>query len=378
MSTITTTRTMEGFAPNGLTLPPALPMPIPAPVQTTGSRRKHKLIAAVASLVAAGLVAALVFHGYVAYLLAYPYVAPLASNPQEAIGLPYEDVVFPSSSGETTVSGWFVPAPADSFAPALMTASASNGTGTAVRAAVAGESHRTVVFSHGYGANREESWVPMYDLTKMLHGLGYNVLLFDYGYASKQYKAPATGGREESHQLLAAVQYAKSRGADDIVVWGFSMGGGTALQTALVTDEIDAMILDSLFLPSPETLFDNLNQYVPLPKYPSLPLIQTLIPLWSGTGFGSIPSEQVIGHRFSIPIFIVHGTNDDKASFHTAMAIADNQDPAISRSWIVENGRHELLFRSHPREYIQRTALFLSQVDQRLQAEREASGIALH
>jgi fermentation-respiration switch protein FrsA (DUF1100 family) len=332
--------------PQALPLPPFLKTSL-----AVAQRRKHKWIATIAAIIAMFFIAIVIFHGYVAWMLAYPYVAPLASNPKEAIGIDYEEVIYPSHSGETTVSGWYLPAPAVDGSSDF--------------------SKRTVVFSHGYGANREESWVPMYDLAKLLHDLSYNVLLFDYGYASKQYRAPATGGREESQQLLASVNYARSRGAEDIVVWGFSMGAGTALQTALVTDEIDAMILDSLFVPSSEALFDNLNQFVELPRFPSLPLIETMIPLWTGTDFGSIPAEEVVAHPYDMPIYIIHGTKDAKASYETAQAISANQKNAMSRSWIVEDGQHEMIFRKHPTEYIGRAAMFLSQVDSVIAAEHE-------
>ena len=230
---------------------PALPVP--------GVKRGTQyLTATIAAFLAMLLIAAFIFHGYVAWMLAYPYVEPLSSNPEKAIGLSYEDVVFPSHSGKTTVGGWYIPA-----------SSNDDHTMRAAMSSTGSDSSRTVIFSHGYGANREEDWVPMYELAELLHDMHYNVLMFDYGYASGPYKAPATGGHEESQQLLAAVDYAHNRGAEEIVVWGFSMGAGTALQTALLTDEIDAMILDSLFIPSPETLFDNLTQFVPLPKFPS-------------------------------------------------------------------------------------------------------------
>lgn len=334
----------------GLTaVPQALPLPPFVKTNAAAQRRKHRWIASIAAVIAMIFIAIVIFHGYVAWMLAYPYVAPLSSNPKNAIGVEYEEVVFPSNSGNTTVSGWYVPAFKEEGSPAA----------------------RTVVFSHGYGANREESWVPMYDLTKLMHDLRYNVLLFDYGYASEQYKAPATGGREESQQLLASIHYARSRGAEDIVVWGFSMGAGTALQTALITDEIDAMILDSLFVPSSEALFDNLNQFVTLPRFPSLPLIEKMIPLWTGSDFGSIPANQVARHEYDMPIYVIHGTKDAKASYETAEAIAANQRNAVSRSWIVEGGQHEMIFRKHPTEYIGRAAMFLSQVDSTAAAAQE-------
>ncbi len=81
------------------------------------SRGKHLLVASIASLAAMCLLAVIIFHGYVAWMLAFPFVAPLSSNPQAAIGLDYEDVIFPSKSGDTTVSGWFIPAEADAGEP---------------------------------------------------------------------------------------------------------------------------------------------------------------------------------------------------------------------------------------------------------------------
>ncbi|GGG78062.1 alpha/beta hydrolase [Paenibacillus radicis (ex Gao et al. 2016)] len=319
------------------------------------SRRYHLLTAWTAAIAAMCLLLVVVFHGYVAWMLAHPYVAPLTSNPKDAIGLDYEDIVIPSHSGKTMVSGWYVPAAGDSADVTL--ASSANASSVS--------SNRTVVFSHGYGANREETWVPMYDLTNLLHSLHYNVVLFDYGYASYEYKAPATGGLEESQQLLAAVDYAKSRGAEEIVVWGFSMGAGTALQAALQTDDIDAMILDSLFLASPDTLYNNVKQIVDLPRFPSMTLIESMMPIWSGASLKQIPVDRIMDSKgYNIPLYIIHGTSDAKAPYQTAETIAAEQSNPLSRSWIVPRGQHEMLFREYPNEYIQRAALFLSQVNQ--------------
>ncbi|MFD0961315.1 alpha/beta hydrolase [Paenibacillus chungangensis] len=349
MNTMITPHSLDGSLAGNTRALPTFPTRS-NPAATTGTRKRHLLAAILASIAAMCLITVLLFHGFVAWTLAYPFVPPLASNPKEAIGLAYEEIIIPSHSGNTTVSGWYIPAS---------------------EAGHANEANRTIVFSHGYGANREESWVPMYELTKLVHRLDYNVLLFDYGYASKEYKAPATGGREESAQLLAVVNYAKTRGAQEVVVWGFSMGAGTALQAALASDEIDAMILDSLFLPSPKALFDNLTRYVALPEFPSLPLLESMLHLWTGTSFDALPVDAIMNYQYDIPIFIVHGTNDDKAAQVTAETIAANQKEQLSRSWIVENGYHELLYRKNPKEYIQRAALFLSQVEQKLESEAE-------
>ncbi|GGD87644.1 alpha/beta hydrolase [Paenibacillus nasutitermitis] len=365
MSTSAIPMLPAGFTPEG-----SLPSPRhslqPAGKTISRARRRHAAIAVVSAFMALLLVAIVAFHGYVAWIIAHPYVAPLTSNPQIAKGLDYKDANFPSKSGRTTVHGWYIGANAAAAPPVYKTAAASTDQNGQVDAASPAASKRTVIFSHGYGANREETWVPMYELAALLHRLHYNVLMFDYGYASEQDRSPATGGIEEAQQLLAAVQYAREQGAEQVVVWGFSMGAGTALQAALQTDDsdkIDALILDSLFLPSPESLFNNVRQYLDLPRFPSLPLVQMMLPFWTGTSFNQIPAQQVMQTSYTIPTFIMHGTEDLKAPIATAEHIASSQANPLSREWIVQGGKHELLFQTRPKEYIQRAALFLSQVD---------------
>src|SRR5690606_29114809 len=124
----------------------------PAPQAPSGSRYRHLAVSLVSSFVVLVLLAVIAVHGYIAWTLAHPYVAPLGSNPKLAKNLDYEDISFASMSGRTVVDGWYIPSTQ--------------------------HSSRTVVFSHGYGANREETWVPMYDLANLLHGLRYNVLMF--------------------------------------------------------------------------------------------------------------------------------------------------------------------------------------------------------
>lgn len=310
-----------------------------------GTKRKSKLthfsIASIVAVIAFVGLTIVVSHAIIAWNLAFPYVPPLESNPLEKKQLPYEVVVYPSRSGETTVDSWYIPA----LSPVAKT-----------------EAKQTVILSHGYGANREESWVPMYDLAELLNELNYNVIMFDYGYASTRYNAPATWGSEEKNQLLAAVDYAKERGAEKIIVWGFSMGGGTALQAALESDAIDALMLDSLFLPSPDTLYTNIEQYIGLPKYPTTTIISKLLPLWTNHAFSNQPAQTVLTTQYDIPLYIMHGTADNKADVYIAEQIAHNQQLERSQLWVVEGGQHELLFRKDPNLYMKKIAEFLSTI----------------
>ncbi|SEU29132.1 alpha/beta hydrolase [Paenibacillus sp. NFR01] len=279
-------------------------------------------------------------HAYIAWVLSNPVVAPLYSTPKLAKGLEYEDIRFPAKDGSRMMQGWYIPA--------------------------AG-SAKTIVFSHGYGANREESWVPMYDLAHYAHSMNFNVVMFDYGFASQINKDIATGGKKESQQLLGAVQYAKEHGAKEIVVWGFSMGAGTALQAGLVTKDVDAMILDSTFLLEPDTLYHNIKNNIDLPRQPSLEIMKLLFPVLNGTGLGQIPYAKVKAEDYPFPVLFIHGTNDEKAPYPIAEQLAANQTNPYSESWIVEGSHHELLFREHPREYLRRVSAFLGNVQTSLQ-----------
>lgn len=299
--------------------------------------RSHLLLAFLLSILFIIIMAAVAFHAYVAWLLGRPVIAPLSSNPLEAISVPYEDVTFQSANKNTLLDGWYLP---------------DEG------------STRTVIFSHGYGANREESWVPMYDLAKAAHMQHFNVLMFDYGFVHPE--RVVTGGVQETFELLGAIDLAKKKGAEQIFIWGFSMGAGTALNTALQSDDITAMILDSSFILSPDTLYYNIKQHADLPRFPSVGLIRMFLPLMNGVSMNQLPYERILDTSYKIPLFLIHGMQDEKAPYALAQEIYDNQkDQPLTKMWTLPNGHHELIYSENRREYLQETLSFLQDASRR-------------
>lgn len=298
---------------------------------------KHVIVALLLSILFFLLFCFVSLHGYIAWVLSNPKVAPLYSNPKLSKNLAYEDISFPAADGSRMMQGWYIP--------------------------VEG-SDKTIVFSHGYGANREETWIPMYDLAHFAHQLNFNVLMFDYGFAAQNSKEVATGGKKEAQQLLGAISLAKQRGGQQIIVWGFSMGAGTALQTALTSQDIDGMILDSTFLLEPDTMYHNIHQHIDLPRHPSLEIIGLLLPALNGTSLRQIPYPQVKSKDYPYPTLFIHGTEDEKAPYPIAEKLAENQSNPASDVWIVKGSHHELIFREHPKEYLRKVSTFLSRVSQ--------------
>lgn len=330
--------------PTSLT-PQTLP---PIPLEQTAShplaRKKRTIITLLLSLLVVCISLLLAFHAYIAWTLARPQIDPLNSNPTLAIGLPYESIVFPSRNGASRLEGWFIP----------------------------GSTKKTVIFSHGYGGNREELWVPLYSLAQELHKQNYNVIMFDYGYVHPDSKRIVTAGVQESQELLGAVDFVKNKIGGPVYIWGFSMGAGTALQAALQSkDDIAGMILDSTFLLNPDTLYHNMKQYVNVPKFPSLPLVRLFFPVLNGVSLKQIPAQKVTSTAYNMPIFFIHGDQDHRAPYEMIENIYANQkgNPR-SHLWILPSGQHELLYRAKPETYLKRTISFLQELSVPYKPER--------
>src|SRR3989304_2001206 len=156
---------------------------------------------------------------FVLYMKPHPPRYPLHIPPSR-FGVTFEDAQFSSSDG-IKLKGWFIK---------------GNGKGRVP----------TVIICHGLGANRS-------DFTELAAGLsrnGYNTLLFDFrGHGENERKASSFGYLEQ-RDLLGAIRYVKERkdvDAEEIAVYGFSMGGAVAILTAAETSDIKGVIADSSF-----------------------------------------------------------------------------------------------------------------------------------
>jgi fermentation-respiration switch protein FrsA (DUF1100 family) len=130
--------------------------------------------------------------------------------------LAFEDVEFRSGDG-TLLRGWYIPAQ---------------------------NSNRTVIICPGANGSMDAdtAFLPWF------HTLDLNVLIFDWRAHGRSEGQIATLGYDERYDLIAAVEYAKSRGALKIGVLGCSLGGSVALTTAAICPDIHAVAADSAFV----------------------------------------------------------------------------------------------------------------------------------
>lgn len=226
-------------------------------------------------------------------------------TPQD-LELDYEDVSFVTNDN-LTLRGWFLPSKT-SFA-------------------------KTIILLHGYPADKGNILPALSFLNKK-----YNLLLFDFRYLGQSEGKYSTAGAKEVEDLRAAIRFLKTRGIQEVGVWGFSMGGAVALMAAKNTPEIKAIIS--------EASYAKLNLMAPeLYRLPALRyILGFLTELWARIFLGInvkevSPSESV--KNLTVPILIIHSKNDNVIPFAHALLLQDAlKNNPRAEFWFEENLAH--------------------------------------
>jgi len=198
----------------------------------------------------------------------------------------YEDVSFRTADG-LTLRGWYIPA--------------------------AQRTEKTLILLHGYPADKGN----ILPALSFLHE-DFNLFLFDFRYLGKSEGNYSTAGAKEVEDLLAAVQFLKSRGVREVGVWGFSMGGAVALMTIEKAPEIRAVISESSYASLAEMTFELLR--IPGLNYP----IAYLVSVWAKLFLGIDVTEASPADRIrntKIPILLIHSSADAVIPFSHARSL---------------------------------------------------------
>jgi dipeptidyl aminopeptidase/acylaminoacyl peptidase len=232
----------------------------------------------------------------------------------------YENVSFKTADG-LTLRGWHIPAkkPND----------------------------QTVILLHGYPADKGNILPPM----AFLHD-DFNLLLFDFRYLGASEGSYSTAGVKEVEDLLAAIQFLKTRAITEVGVWGFSMGGAVALMAIDKAPEIRAVVAESSYASLAEMALQLFR--VPLINYP----IAYLISLWAKLILGidlrdASPAERI--RNSAIPILITHSSADDVIPFSQAkslqQALANNPRAEFWFSEEFAHGQLDANYQSRVRNF---------------------------
>ena len=218
----------------------------------------------------------------------------------------YEDVSFRTADG-LTLRGWYIPSMK--------------------------KNQKTLILLHGYPADKGN----ILPALAFLHD-DFNLLLFDFRYLGKSEGSYSTAGAKEVEDLLAAIQFLRTRGINELGVWGFSMGGAVALMAIQKASEIRAVISESSYASLSEMAFELLR--IPVLNYP----IAYLVGLWAKLFLGidvrdASPADRI--RNTTIPILLIHSSADAVIPFSHArrlqQALAKNPNAEF---WFHEDFAH--------------------------------------
>lgn len=224
-------------------------------------------------------------------------------------------------------------------------------------ALVVGEGGPTwMIFVHGRGATPREG----YRIVGRFAEAGIPSLLIHYRNDDGQPGDDrlADFGATEWEDLEAAVGFTLDRGADRVVLVGYSMGGAIALafmERSPLADRVAGMILDAPALKLGAMVdaraADTNLPLLPIRVPPPLPATAKLLASWRfGVDWNDIDYLERIG-RIEVPLLLFHGTEDDSVPVWLSDSAAAEYGGPVTyvrvdgaghvRSWNVDPGGYE-------------------------------------
>jgi alpha-beta hydrolase superfamily lysophospholipase len=215
---------------------------------------------------------------------------------------------------------------------------------------------RWVIQVHGRAVTRYEALraVPVF------HAAGYTSLLISYrndGIAPSSVDARYALGDTEWEDVAAAVEFARERGAHDVVIMGWSMGGAIALQTVtrLTPDLIRGVVLDSPVIDWVAAL-DFQASLLRLPRFITRGVYRVIGSAWGSRLTGQAQPIDLDRLDFvrratelSLPILLMHSDDDGYIPSAPSRALAEARPDIVTfegfqharhtKLWNYEQGR---------------------------------------
>jgi dipeptidyl aminopeptidase/acylaminoacyl peptidase len=235
----------------------------------------------------------------------YPKKDELLVN---GLGIPYQEVSFPTTDGKT-LFGWFFPSDkADS--PAVLYAPAT------------GKDQRSGI-----------------SLVEPLNEAGYNVLLFSYrGHGrSEGNRFGFTYGAYESKDIDAAATFlSETKGIEKVGVIGHSAGAASGIISAARNEQVDAVVAAAPFPSVEDIWYTNRPRFFPTPLFE---LTFKFAELRKQFSRNQVRPQDVIEQISPRPVLLIHGLDDQRITEGQAIDLfeAANEPKCL---WLVDGASH--------------------------------------
>ena len=283
-----------------------------------------------AGLVLLVLLAILAYASWAAHRITKIERIPLTGHPSY-LGLPWEDVTFPSRGDEVSLSGWYLPTTTDD---------------------------RCIILIQGTEHHRNSPDIKALRLGGDLVDRGFSSFLFDFRARGESEGSRSSEGDREQWDVFGAIDYVTGRGipVERIGLLGFSLGAGVALLVASQEPRIPAVVSDSGFL---DYMMDLQNLHIGSFHLPSwfATFVAFAGRVFFKADFSKVRPAQVV-EQVNQPILFIHGEDDSVVSAEETMELHDISDNPKDRIWIVPSAEHVNVYRKMPEAYVNRVSQF--------------------
>jgi pimeloyl-ACP methyl ester carboxylesterase len=262
------------------------------------------------------------------------------TSPEE-YGLPFTEVLFPSSDG-LGLRGWFIPAEGVDVASLEEYDWAAGGKGT-------------IVLAHGRFGSKDSDlkYVPW------LREGGYNCLMFDFRGHGRSEGDYTSFGYHERKDLHGALDFLRSKNISTVGVLGFSLGGAVGITTAAEREEIVAVVADGAFVELRDALARGAEERH-LPRWLTRLLGPSILWLAGKRVGGDLEESDPLRWVDKIApraLFLIHGEHDPYVSVDDVQRLYEKAGEP-KELWIAPGAGHRRVDEVYPDEYRERVLGF--------------------
>ena len=255
----------------------------------------------------------------------------------EDLGMPFEEVEFhirDERGGPLKIAAWWIPA------------------------SVA--SRRCAVLVHGYADAKVGAiaWAPPW------RALGFNLLVVDLRAHGESGGTMSTAGyfeRLDLRQVLDELRASKLKDAEEIVLFGVSMGGAVVAAAAEGRDDIAAVVMDSPDADFAAAATEHITR-LGLPRWLA-PWAIRLGGWMSGADLKAVDVKSILA-RLACPVLVIESGNDSFLAEHGRQlrhaVQARPKEYGIAEIWRVQGAEHLMALATEPDGYRDRLEGFLN------------------